>query len=45
LNFSPAPKWPGGVAPQFTNTADGIDIINFVFDGIAYYATVDNDFK
>lgn len=45
LNFSPAPKWPGGVAPSFTNTASGVDIINFVFDGIAYYATVDNDFK
>ena len=45
LNFSPAPKWPGGVIPTFTNTSGSVDIVTFIYDGIAYYGSIENDYK
>jgi hypothetical protein len=30
-------KWPGGIAPTLTTTANQIDIISFYYDGTNYY--------
>lgn len=35
--FSPTPKYPGGIVPTFTNTANAVDIITFFYDGTNWY--------
>jgi len=37
--FSPTPKWPGGVAPTFTNTSGAIDILTLYWDGATWYGS------
>ena len=38
-------KWPGGVAPVLTTTANAVDVFSFVSDGNNMYGTYINDVK
>ncbi|MBO0947232.1 beta strand repeat-containing protein [Fibrella forsythiae] len=38
-------KWPGGVVPTLTTTANGVDIVTFFYDGTNYNAILTNDFR
>ena len=38
VTFSPVPKYPGGTAPTWTNTAYAVDIISFLYDVGTVYA-------
>ncbi len=39
-------KWPGGVLPTLTSTADAVDVIGFLYDGTpqVYYANISLNF-
>lgn len=37
VTFSPVPKYPGGVAPTWTNTSGAVDIITLFWDGTTWY--------
>ena len=32
-------KWPGGTAPTLTTTANAIDIVSLMYDGVNYYGS------
>lgn len=43
--FSPTVKFPGGVAPTFTNTSGAIDIVTFYWDGTTWFAVQTANFS
>ena len=43
--FSPTPKWPGGVAPTFTNTSGAVDILTLYYDGATWYGSNQANFS
>lgn len=38
--FSPTVKWPSGVAPTFTATAGGVDVLTLFWDGANWYGVL-----
>lgn len=45
LSFGTAYKFPGGVVPTLTSTANAVDIITFICDGTNMYGIFQGDFK
>jgi hypothetical protein len=37
-------KWAGGVIPSLTNTANKLDIVTLIYDGVTYYTTIVQNF-
>lgn len=44
INFPSAWKWAGGIVPSLTNTANKLDIVTLIYDGVTYYATIVKNF-
>jgi hypothetical protein len=42
--YSPTPKWPGGVAPTYTNTSGAVDILTLYWDGVTWYGSFQANF-
>ena len=38
-------SWPGGTAPTLTTTANGVDMVTFVYDGTKYLGTASTNYK
>ena len=45
LAYGAAYKWPGGLAPVLSTTANAVDILTFVSDGTNMYGVFQGDFK
>jgi hypothetical protein len=43
--FPASVRWPGGTLPTFSSAPNAVDIVSFLHDGSAYYATAGTSFS